>query len=71
MNINADRIRILAAQKGMNLTRLADKAGISRQTLSTTMTRGTCRAETIVKICEALEVEPIEIMVSRSKEAAQ
>lgn len=33
-------IEILAASKGMNLTQLAAKAGISRQNLSTIKTRG-------------------------------
>ena len=62
MRINTDKIRLIAAQQGLNLGKLAEKAGVSRQTLSTTMTRGTCRTETVVKIYDALGLDPGELL---------
>ena len=55
-------IEILAASKGMNLSQLAAKAGISRQNLSTIKTRGTCKALTAYKLAAALDVDVTEIL---------
>ena len=65
MIINTDKVRILAAQQGTNLSKLAEKAGVSRQTISTTMTRGTCRTETAVKLATALGVEPETLLEAK------
>jgi DNA-binding Xre family transcriptional regulator len=62
MQVNTDKIRLLAARQGMNSADLAAKAGISRQTLSTTMTRRSCRTDTVLKLCEALSVAPEDII---------
>jgi len=42
MNISSNRIEILLAERKMSMTKLADAAGVSRQTLSTVVRRGTC-----------------------------
>ena len=55
-------IEILAASKGMNLTQLAAKAGISRQNLSTIKTRGPCKALTACKLAAALGVDVTELL---------
>ena len=63
MLINTDKVRLLTAQQGMNLSKLAEKAGVSRQTLSTTMTRGSCRTETVMKLCDALSIDTSDIVI--------
>ena len=61
MLINPEKIRLIAAEQGMNTGQLAEKAGISRQALSTAFTRKTCRPETIVKLSNALSVAASEL----------
>lgn len=55
-------IEIMAARKGMNLTQLADKAGLRSQNLSVIKKRGSCAALTAVKISTALGVDVTEII---------
>lgn len=55
-------LEILAAYKGLNMGQLANKAGLSRQNLSTIKNRGTCSALTAVKIATALGVDVTEII---------
>ena len=62
MLINTDKVRLLAAQQGITLGGLADRAGISRPTLSAALTRGSCRADTVVKIANALGIVPNDII---------
>lgn len=62
MNINRDKIELLAAAKGMNNAQLAVAAGMTRQNLSTIKTRGTCTALSAVKIANALHVDATEIL---------
>ena len=64
MDVNTDKIRLAAAQQGKKLGELAIIAGVSRQTLSTTMSRKSCRAETAVRIAKALGV-PVEDIIIR------
>lgn len=56
-----ENIEIMAARKGLRLGQLADKAGVSRQNLSTIKGRGTCTALTACKIA-ALGVDVTEII---------
>lgn len=55
-------IELLAAQNGMKIGQLADKAGLCRQNLSTINRRGTCTALTACKIAAALGVDVSEII---------
>ena len=57
-----NNLEIMAARKGMNLGKLADKAGLCRQNLSTIKNRGTCSALTAIKIAAALGVDVTEII---------
>ena len=67
MKINRDKLDLLAAAAGMNGTTLAAAAGTSRQNLSTIRTRGTCRAETALKLAHALGVDAEEIIQKEEK----
>jgi len=62
MTINSQKIELLAAQKGLKLGELAKKARISRQTLSTIKGRGTCTAQTAIKLADALETSVTEFI---------
>lgn len=55
-------LEIMAACKGMNMSQLADKANLSRQSLSTIKNRGTCSALTAVKIATALDMPPESLL---------
>ena len=61
MKISRKKIEVLQAQHGYNHGQLAQAAGISRQSLSTIMGRGTCRPDNAGKIARALGVDPEEI----------
>ena len=58
MKIDKARFVILAGKKGLTIKELAEKAGISSQTISATKARGTCSVGTLVNIARALGVEP-------------
>lgn len=62
MNISSSRIEILLAERKMNMTKLADAAGVSRQTLSTVVRRGTCAPITAGRVAEGLGVEVTDII---------
>lgn len=59
MKINSIKIKIMMASKGMNVTSLARLCEISRQGLSTILTRGTCSIISAGKIANGLGV-PLE-----------
>lgn|GEM_PF-7104990 len=46
----------------LNQQELADKANVSRATVSTIMNRGTCSKATLFKLAKALDVEPVELL---------
>lgn len=62
MKISRKKIEVLQAQRGYNHGQLAQASGISRQSLSTIMGRGTCRPDNAGKIAHALGVDPEEIV---------
>lgn len=62
MRINVTKIKIILANCQMTHTKLADLSGISRQSISTIMTRGTCEPRTAGKIAKALGVDACEII---------
>ncbi|MGB4610328.1 MAG: helix-turn-helix transcriptional regulator [Saccharofermentanales bacterium] len=55
-----DNFRLKAV---LNQQELADKANISRATVSTIMSRGTCSKPTLFKLAKALDVEPVELLL--------
>lgn len=62
MRLNRTKIQLLMAKSCIVQGALADKAGISRQTLSAVMNGRSCRPELLGRIAKALEVEPEEII---------
>lgn len=62
MNISKQKIELLQARQGLGVGDFAEKAGVSRQNISTLKLRGTCRPVTAAKLAAALGVDVTEIM---------
>lgn len=62
MRLNKNKVSLLMAKLLINQATLADKAGISRQTLSAVMNGRNCRPELLGKLSKALGVEPEDIV---------
>lgn len=63
MKVNTDIVELKAAEQGMNLTQLAQEAGISRATLTTIKKNKNCTGQTFLKIAKALKVKPEELLL--------
>ena len=62
MKIDATKIKIMLAERGMTRAALAAMCGISRQNISTILTRGTCEPKTAGKLANGLNVSVAEIV---------
>lgn len=62
MRLDRTKVYLLMANEVFTQSALADKAGISRQTLSAVMNGKSCNPALLKKIAKALEVEPKEII---------
>lgn len=62
MRLNRTKVSLLMAKLVINQATLADKAGVSRQTMSAVMNGRNCRPELLGKVSKALDVEPEEII---------
>lgn len=62
MKINAHKIKLILAEMDMTRTDLAAKCGISRQNISTILTRGTCAPKTAGRLAKGLGVPLAEIV---------
>ena len=62
MKISAQRIDTILAERGMTKAALADRAGISRQNISTIIRRGTCEPRTAGKLAAGLGVLLADIL---------
>lgn len=62
MRINASKIEMLLAERGMTKSSLSEKCGISRQNISTVVRRGTCEPKTAGKLALGLGVTIAEII---------
>ncbi|NLJ70690.1 MAG: helix-turn-helix transcriptional regulator [Clostridiaceae bacterium] len=62
MKIDLEKLKELCMIRLLTQTELADKANISRATVSTIMYRGTCSKPTLFKLAKALDVEPVELL---------
>lgn len=62
MVINKQQIERSLAEKGMSKSALAEKCGVSRQSISTILGRGTCEPKTVGKLAAALGVTVAEIV---------
>lgn len=63
MTINAQRIEAKLAEKGLSKTAYAESCGISRQSISTIIRRGTCEPKTVGKLAAGLGVPVAEIIM--------
>ena len=64
MRINKLKLGIAMAKRGTNFLALAEKSGVSRNTLSSINNGRTCSAIVLSKISKALEVKPEELIES-------
>lgn len=62
MRLDKRKMLLHMANFSISQKQLAEKAGISRQTLSAVMNGRNCRPELLGKIAKALEVKPEEII---------
>lgn len=62
MYINTRYVEILLAERGITRAALADKAGISRQNISTIIRRGTAEPKTVGKLAAGLGVPVADIL---------
>lgn len=62
MRLSRDKTYLLMAKQCINQQGMAERAGISRQTMSAVMNGRSCRPELLGKISRALGVEPEEII---------
>lgn len=62
MRINSIQIKLFMAEQEINQTILAERAGVSRQNISTMLARGTCSIVNAGKLAKALGVDVAEIV---------
>jgi len=62
MELNAYKIKLLLAERGMNQVDLAARCGLSRQQISEVLSRKTCSLKTLGKIAKAVGVTVAEIV---------
>lgn len=62
MTINTQRIETMLAERGLTKVAYAASCGISRQSISTIIRRGTCEPKTVGKLAQGLGVPVAEII---------
>ena len=62
MKIDANKIKMFLAERGLTRAAYAELCGISRQNISTILTRGTCEPRTAGKLAKGLGVPVSEII---------
>lgn len=62
MTINTHRIELKLAERGLTKADLAGRTGISRQSISTIIRRGTCEPKTAGKLAAGLGVPVADII---------
>ena len=62
MKLDVNKIQIILAEREMTRSALATLCGISRQNISTILTRGTCELKTAGKLAKGLETPVAEII---------
>lgn len=62
MKIDVNKIKIILAKREMTRSALAALCGISRQNISTILTRGTCEPKTAGKLAKGLGIPVDEIV---------
>lgn len=64
MTLNTFKLEALLAERGMTKSTLARQSGISRQSISVIIRRGTCEPRTAGKLAGALGV-PVDAIVEK------
>ncbi len=64
MNINGRKIEMMLAEKDMTQSYLAEKSGLSRQSVNVIIRRGTCAPKNAGKIAKGLGV-PVSDIVAK------
>lgn len=64
MRISTEKVERLLAEKQMSKKTLAENCGISRQSISTIIRRGSCEPRNAGKLAAALGVHVMDIAVS-------
>lgn len=62
MTISATKINLLKAEQRLTNSALAERSGISRQSISTILMRGTCNPITAGKLARGLGVSVADII---------
>ena len=62
MKVNAINLKLLAAEKGLNVQELADTSGVSFATVCKARACREVSERTIVKLAKALDIEARELM---------
>lgn len=62
MKIDVNKVKIILAEREMTRSALAALCGISRQNISTILTRGTCEPKTAGKLAKGLGIPVDEIV---------
>ena len=62
MKIDTNKIKMFLAERGLTRAAYAELCGISRQNISTILTRGTCEPRTAGKLAKGLGVPVSEII---------
>lgn len=66
MTLNTQRIETLMAEQGMTQKTLSDRCGISRQSISTIICRGTAVPKSVGKLAAVLGVPVAEILAKET-----
>lgn len=66
MRIDRIKIETVLAKRNMTRVQLANQSGVSRQSISTILTRGTCEPRTAGKLAAALEVD-VEQLIAKEE----
>lgn len=62
IKVNVQRVNLLLAMQGHTQTSLAPLCGLSRQSISTILTRGTAAPKSVGKLAAGLGVAPEDIV---------
>lgn len=65
MRIDVNKVKIILAEREMTRSALAALCGISRQNISTILTRGTCEPKTAGKLAKGLGI-PVDELVKEA-----
>lgn len=62
MKVSTSKIKSMMIENLMTQQMLADKSGVCRLTINSTLLKGSCSIPTVGKIAKALGVDPVEII---------